>query len=185
MHYKPEDFGHVFAIAFGLSAIFYYAELSEVAYKRWTKVLLLLADADKTLTEIRKREIMKQIEADFAGGMFRILKPLPMHLQQEIARSRKTMNTATLKSALLSFLYYFVFVSHLLTHLLAWISAFVSLVVLLNSGFHPNKEFGLSAMVAFLLLSFSSIIWTLGFYGIFLPIIMAVVVKDPPSETAS
>jgi hypothetical protein len=88
-------------------------------------------------------------------------------LQQEIARSRKAEKAATLKSALLSFLCYFVFVSHVLTHLLAWISALVSLGVLLNSGFRPNKEFGFSAMIAFLLLSFSSIIWTLGFYGIF------------------
>lgn len=182
MSYKIEDFGHVFAIAFGLSAIFYYAELSEATYRRWTRVLLLLADADKTASDARKLEIMEQVKIDMAGGLLR-WGPLPTELRERLTKSRNALKKAKIRSYLISALIYAVFLSHIFTHILAWISALVSLVALLHSGFHPNMEFSARGITALLLLSFASIVWTFGFYGILLPIVTALV-ADPPQAAA-
>jgi hypothetical protein len=168
--YQIEHFGHVFAIAFGLSAIFYYIELREVAEERIKETLEVLAGSLGFAEQAVKDKIRQLLYASFSEGMLS-LKPRSKELKEKLEKLRLEQKHVTWRYHLLDLASIMIVFSHFATHAFAILSTAVSLGALIHAGFDPEYKFGLWSIITMLILSFASIIWSLSFYVVVLPIL--------------
>lgn len=169
-----EHFGHVLAIAFSVSAIFYYVELRELAEDRLRRAIDAYQSAVALADDQFKETILEDFEASTMhphGGIL-ALRPDPPWLAKKKAtiqeRGNKALTSSLIDSSLLMILRW----TPYLTSTLVVISTTCSLGALIYSGFNPDLEIGWKLMTLVLVLSYSSISWNLIFYVLLLPLLL-------------
>jgi hypothetical protein len=184
--FKIEDFGHVLAIAFSVSAIFYFVDFRERAIESFEEALVALRSARLSAEQKFKDAVGEQIGAD-RGRMFS-LAPRTEEVKKRLAVLEQRQRSATVRWGLLGFLASIIAYSHITTNFLAVLSTGISLGSLIYSGFHPHDCYGWTTITLILVLSFLSIVWNVGLYLILMPKLTKGLaspsISDRPTPTA-
>jgi hypothetical protein len=177
--FRIENFGHVLAIAFGLSAVFYYIELREVAEERIKQALKTYEDAQRTADRTFLDAAFDQIKADMNRPNWLTLAPRPKQTEQKLDDLERVKIQALFQSLQFWLVLKFLRYSHAATRILTLLSTTVSLGSLVYSGFYPDEYFGWRYITLILLVSFSSIGWYLCLYLVAVPMLIKAVIVQP------
>jgi len=180
--YRLEHFGHVLAIAFSVSAIFYYVDFREQAIQRFGSALSALKVATNMAEQAAKDAILNHIRADRPGEMFR-LSARTKEETEALAIRKSKQDAEMARWAFLGLVGSMISYSHVATHSFAALSTSASLGFLIYAGFDPEAHFSLTGIISVLALSFASIIWNLGFYGYMLPKLTKAISRPSGQDT--
>lgn len=153
---KVENFGHLLAIAFSLSAIFYYLEMRSLAEDR-LKTTSAIHDAAKRSAYKRLSAALRLMiwpfsfdveETENSDG--RVVKPFIVTIIVFISKGA-------------------IYIGGKLTVLFVVTSTFSSLGGLIYAGYYPDSRIGCGWMTTILVVSYISIIWNLLVYVLYIP----------------
>jgi hypothetical protein len=167
-----ERFGHPLAIAFTLSALFYYVELRKEASKWTSKVL------ENHREELAKnRERLSSVILGVPDARWpRLITALKAKVAERKSRRiflAEDFDVVLLLGSIALWLGIFKFRilgTRVSVHTNAWTSTIVSLGALIYAGYVPG-EISCGIMTLILVLSFYSIAWNLWIFFVYLPIL--------------
>jgi hypothetical protein len=167
--YKIEDFGHALAIAFGLSAAFYYIELREIAEDRLKGVFAKLVQAHQIADKEYRDAIYAELKAQMSGSNWWTFRKKSQKERDILEAYKHATALEKRRFSLLQFATMAVLFSHEMTGIVTLTSTAVSLGSLIYSGYCPDETFGWKFITFILFLSFLAIIWYICFYVIAIP----------------
>jgi hypothetical protein len=166
-----ERFGHPLAIAFTLSALFYYVEMRKVANDRIRKVM----EIHRVALNNNRQKLSNIVTGGSDASLSKTIVDITRIIRQKRSRERFLAEDLSVfllleMTVLLWFFRYSIARINISVHIFAWTSTIVSLGALIYAGYIDGK-LNCGIMTLILIISFYSVVWNIWIYFGYIPAI--------------